>query len=127
MQNIIEANPYLGLSEHEVPELESLPAGCFEEFPEQTKEFCEVVVRHADGHVLPVQEQACPLCKDMAHYGIEPICKMQSEGLCCSEFRGMTDRGTVQCAAVHASIAQDPPMVALVALQKREKMPPPLQ
>jgi len=59
----------------------------------------------------------------MADYGFEPVC--EAPGQCCTEFGGSTARGTVQCAALHVPRTPQQPMVALVALQKREKLPPP--
>ena len=87
----------------------------------------EVAVRVASGHLIPVRPAACPLQQDMDYHGVEPVCEAPGEGLCCTELGGKTARGTVQCAALHAPRApQQQPMVALVALQKREKLPPPV-
>lgn len=85
----------------------------------------EVTVRTVSGRLIPVQPAACPVHADMAHFGVEPVCEAPGEGRCCTEFGGRTDRGTVQCAALHAPRTPQPPMVALVALQKRENLPPP--
>ena len=82
-------------------------------------------MRLAGDRLIPAHPAACPAHQDMAHHGVEPVCEAQGAGLCCTEFGGRTDRGTVQCAALHAPRTPEQPMVALIALQKREKLPPP--
>lgn len=84
----------------------------------------EVSVRLVEGRLTPVQPAACPLHQDMAEFGVQPVC--EKPGQCCTEFVGSTGHGTVRCAALHAARKTEQPLVALIALQKREKLPPPL-
>ena len=90
----------------------------------------EITSRRSGARLIPVSPAACPLADDMAHDGVEPECENRTEGRCCTEFVGATGRGTVVCAALHPDralqAANQEPLVALVALQKREKLPPPL-
>jgi hypothetical protein len=120
----MQDNPYLGTLAEACPELDALPAECFDELP-QTEDMGEVAARQDGGNTVPVSPNACPLCKDMLHYGPQPLCASPSQGLACTEFFGTTDRGTVRCAALHTEHRERQPFVALIALQKREKLPPP--
>lgn len=122
----MEQNPFLGTVEYDIPELADLPDACFDqESPVDLAppDAGEVSVRLVEGRLVPVRPAACPLHRAMADYGVEPVCEVPGENLCCTELGARTRRGTVQCAALLAPRPKQP-LVALIALQKREKLPP---
>ena len=124
----MEQNPFLCSVEYDIPEMADLPDACFDqESPVDPPplDSGEVAVQSVIGRLIPIRPEACPQHRAMAEFGVEPLCEAPGEGRCCTEFGGRTDRGTVQCAALHAPRTTQSPMVALVALQKREKLPPP--
>jgi len=124
----MEQNPFLCWVEYDIPELADLPDACFDEEPpvEPPPEDCgEVAVRTVDGRLIPIRPEACPLHRAMTDFGVEPVCEIPGKNQCCTELGARTRPGAVQCGALLAPRPQEQPMVALIALQKREKLPPP--
>ena len=126
----MESNPYLGTVEYDIPEMAGVPAEAFEQEVSEQPHPGEITARQDGARLIPVSPAACPAHAAMQHLGVEPECENRTEGRCCTEFVGATGRGTVVCAALHPDralqAANQEPLVALVALQKREKLPPPL-
>jgi len=122
----MESNPYMCTVEHDIPEMADVPDEAFDQ--DEIDPVCcgEIAVRKDGARLIPVSQAACPIHPDMQHLGVQPECENRTEGRCCTEFVGSTGRGTVVCAALHTPQTREQPMVALVALQKREKLPPPL-
>lgn len=84
-------------------------------------------IKTADGKTVPAHPQACPVFSRMAPHGVEPVCEdLANQENGCEEFLGSPKEGFGMCRCLKADHPKQEPYVALVALQKREKMPPPL-
>lgn len=110
----------------DLPEFAEVPSCCFDQDDGDAAMPGEVAVRTEGGRISPVRPEACPAHPEMSAAGVTPVCASQGEGACCTAFGGQTRRGTAWCAELHHQNTLQQPMVALVALQKREKLPPPM-
>ena len=123
----MDQNPFLGTVEYDIPELADLPDACFDQespVDQPPLDSGEVAVQSVIGRLIPIRPEACPQHRAMAEFGVEPLCEAPGEHLCCTEFGARTRTGAVRCGALLAPRPKQP-LVALIALQKREKLPPP--
>lgn len=79
-----------------------------------------VAFRVEDGQVMPVREQACAALDLYQRLGERPVCENGTSE--CEFFCGR--KGNHVLCSQHA-VTTRRPAVALVALQRREKQPPP--
>ena len=84
-------------------------------------------IKEMGATTVPAHPKACPGYSNMARFGVEPVCEDRDnheDG--CEEFLGAVKPGIGQCRCISVRRPKEQPMVALIALQKREKLPPPM-
>jgi hypothetical protein len=83
-------------------------------------------IKEMSATTVPAHPKACPAYANWSRFGVEPVCEDRDnpeDG--CEEFLGTVKPGIGQCRCISVRRPKEQPMVALIALQKREKLPPP--